>query len=90
MTDTDPLTQEQMADGSRWVAAERAAGRRVLAHCRHGVGRSVMLVAAALIDEGMPVSEALAHIKGRRPKMAFSDGQLAAVVEYGRTRGPGK
>jgi HAD superfamily hydrolase (TIGR01509 family) len=86
MTDTEPLTQKQLADGSRWVAAERAAGRRVLVHCRHGVGRSVMLVAATLIDEGMPVAEALDHIKRRRPRMAFSDGQLGAIHKYGRSR----
>ena len=86
MTDTDPLTQDQMAIGSSWIAAERSAGRKVLAHCRHGVGRSVMLIAATLIDEGIPVAEALDEIKRRRPRMAFSEGQLDAVVEYGRAR----
>ncbi|HLZ07030.1 MAG TPA: HAD-IA family hydrolase, partial [Chloroflexota bacterium] len=86
MTDGDPLTQEQLAEGSRWVATERAEGRRVLVHCQHGVGRSVMLVAATLMDGGMGAREALDYIKTRRPKIAFSPGQLAAVYEYARSR----
>src|SRR5579884_4117010 len=82
MPDAHPLTQEQMRVGSRWVRAERAAGRAVLVHCQYGVGRSVMLVAATLIDEGVPVHDALEQIRARRPRMALSEPQLAAVYEY--------
>ncbi len=84
MPDAHPLTQEQMHIGSRWVRAERAAGRKVLVHCQHGVGRSVMLVAATLMDEGVPVYDALEQIRARRPRMALSEPQLAAVHEYAR------
>jgi protein-tyrosine phosphatase len=84
MTDCDPLTQDQMRDGSRWIAAERSAGRKVLAHCQHGVGRSVMLIAAVLIGEGMPPTAALDHIRTRRPQMALGATQLAAVYDYAR------
>jgi len=87
MPDEFPLTQQQMRDGSRWVAAERAAGRRVLVHCQHGVGRSVMLVAAVLHDEGDPMTEALQQIKARRPRMALNARQLAAVLAYGEGAG---
>ncbi len=86
MTDGDPLTLEQLREGSAWIAAERAAGRRVLVHCQHGVGRSVMLVAAVLLNEGMPLAAALAHIRSRRPRMAFSEGQLRAIQEYAAQR----
>jgi protein-tyrosine phosphatase len=84
MTDTDALTQAQMRDGSRWVASERAAGRKVLAHCQHGRGRSVMLVAAVLMNEGLSATEAIERIRARRPLVALSAPQVAAVYEYGR------
>lgn len=84
MADTWALTQEQMQVGSRWVAAERAAGRTVLVHCQHGVGRSVMLIAAVLMNEGIPLAQALEQIRARRPRMALSDRQFAAVQEYER------
>jgi HAD superfamily hydrolase (TIGR01509 family) len=86
MPDEFPLTQEQLREGSRWVAAERAAGRRVLVHCQHGVGRSVMLVAAVLINEGIPPTRALEQIKARRPRVALNARQLAAVYEDAAAR----
>lgn len=83
MPDELPLTQEQLREGGRWIAAERAAGRKVLVHCQHGVGRSVMLIAAVLIDDGVPTTEALEQIRARRPRMALNSLQLAAVYQYG-------
>jgi HAD superfamily hydrolase (TIGR01509 family) len=84
MTDCDPLTQEQMREGSRWVAEERLAGRKVLVHCQHGRGRSIMLVAAVLMDAGLSATEAIARIRSRRPQVALSAPQLAAVYAYRR------
>lgn len=86
MYDEHALTQDQLRQGSRWVAEQRAAGKRVLVHCQHGVGRSVMLAAAVLINEGMSTTEALDHLRARRPKMAFSPRQLAAMYEYRSSR----
>ncbi|MGH2461881.1 MAG: HAD-IA family hydrolase [Chloroflexota bacterium] len=82
MLDCHPLTGEQMREGSRWVAEQNAAGRNVLIHCHHGVGRSVMLAAAVLIREGATVDDALAWIKSRRPRMAPSEDQLAAIKDF--------
>lgn len=86
MPDEFPLTLGQMSEGSRWITGERSRGRRVLVHCQHGVGRSVMLIAATLIDAGVPATEALARIKARRPQMALNARQVAAVYEYARQR----
>ncbi|HEX5415667.1 MAG TPA: HAD-IA family hydrolase [Chloroflexota bacterium] len=88
MADTFALTQDQMREGSRWVAAERAAGRKVLVHCQHGVGRSVMLVCATLLRDGLAVTDALAQIKQRRPRMALSAQQTAAMYAYGNELSP--
>lgn len=82
MLDCHPLTHQQLCDGQRWVAAERAAGRKVLLHCQHGVGRSVMLAAAVLLDEGLSLDAALAHLQVRRPRIALNEEQLAAMRAF--------
>ncbi len=45
-----------------------------------------MLTAAVLMNEGMDVTAALDHIRSRRPRMAFSASQMAAVYEYATTQ----
>lgn len=82
MPDERALTERQMREGSRWVAEQRASGRRVLIHCQHGVGRSVMLAAAVLLGEGVDLDAALTLIRSRRPRMALNGEQLAAVRSY--------
>ena len=89
MLDCSPLTHQQMRDGSQWVSEQRAAGRKVLIHCQHGVGRSVMLASAVLNREGVPVDDALARIKARRPQTALNQEQLTAIQEYGQVGGVG-
>ena len=82
MLDENPLTDEQLREGSRWVAAERAHGRKVLLHCQHGVGRSIMLAAAVLLDEGLTLEQALERLRDRRPKYAPNALQLAAMRRF--------
>ena len=82
MPDCEPLTQRQMGDGSAWVASERRAGRKVLLHCQHGIGRSVMLATAVLMHDGIGPTVALDQIRDRRPNAAPNPLQLAAIYEY--------
>lgn len=49
------------------VADLRRAGKQVLIHCAGGMNRSGLLVAAALVREGMEAQEAIALIRARRP-----------------------
>src|SRR5579863_5561503 len=47
--DTHPMTIEQLMEGSKWASERMKQGRRVLTHCEHGVGRSVLLTCAVLV-----------------------------------------
>ncbi|MGH8900796.1 MAG: protein-tyrosine phosphatase family protein [Egibacteraceae bacterium] len=49
------------------IADLRRAGKRVLIHCAGGMNRSGLLVAAALIRNGMGAAEAIKLIRDRRP-----------------------
>ncbi len=64
--DTYPLSLEDMRRGAAWINAQRQAGRKVLVHCEHGVGRSVLLAAAALVCEGHAAHDAFALIARKR------------------------
>jgi protein tyrosine phosphatase (PTP) superfamily phosphohydrolase (DUF442 family) len=80
--DTYPLTIEQLDEGATWVNQQIAQGRRVLIHCEHGVGRSVLLTAAALVQAGMGAHEAVALIQRRRWQAAPNHRQMQRLQEY--------
>src|SRR5690348_13401832 len=51
--DTFPLAVEQLMEGAAWANKHIDRGGRVLIHCEHGVGRSVLLTCATLVARGM-------------------------------------
>lgn len=80
--DTYPLTVAQLMEGATWVNAQIDAGRRVLIHCEHGVGRSVLLTAAALVQRGMGAHEAIDLIQRRRWQAAPNHRQMRRLMEF--------
>ncbi|MFI5272453.1 MAG: dual specificity protein phosphatase family protein [Ktedonobacterales bacterium] len=82
--DTTPLSLEQLTRGAEWVDAQIAAGERVLIHCEHGVGRSVLLTAAALVVHGMSARDAMRLIQRRRWQAAPNHRQIRRLLEFER------
>ena len=72
--DTHPLSIEQLMQGATWVNERLNKGERVLIHCEHGVGRSVLLTCAVLVTRGMHASAALHLVKQKRWQ-AYPNGQ---------------
>ena len=64
--DWHPLTPQDMETGDAWVLDEMAQGNKVLIHCQHGIGRSVILVAAVLVQMGYTWQEAMRLIQAKR------------------------
>lgn len=67
-----------LRDRVAFIEAHRAAGRVVYVHCRNGVSRSVMVVAAHLMKaHGLTAAHALAAVKAKRdlgrPNPAFRE-----------------
>jgi protein-tyrosine phosphatase len=83
--DTYPLTVPQLQEGSHWVNEQIAAGERVLIHCEHGVGRSVLLTAAALVAGGMSATEAVTMVQRRRWQAAPNHRQMRRLQEFEHT-----
>ncbi len=48
------------------VKHDLRSGKKVLIHCRQGIGRSGIIAACLLIDSGVPVEEALQTLSSKR------------------------
>jgi protein tyrosine phosphatase (PTP) superfamily phosphohydrolase (DUF442 family) len=80
--DTYPLSLDELEAGSRWVNQQIVQGQRVLIHCEHGVGRSVLLTAAVLVARGMSADQAMALIMRKRWQAAPNHRQMRRLQEF--------
>lgn len=80
--DTYPLTVEQLAQGAKWANEHIKEGGRVLIHCEHGVGRSVLLTCAVLMQDGMSAQEALQLVQQKRWQAAPNQRQVSRLKEF--------
>ena len=82
--DTQPLSLADLRRGSEWVNQQLANGDRVLIHCEHGVGRSVLLTAAALVAGGLSAHEAVDLVQRRRWQAAPNHRQIVRLQQFER------
>ena len=80
--DTYPLAVEQLKEGAEWANQRINQGRRVLIHCEHGVGRSVLLTCATLVYGGMGGNEALSLVMQKRWQAAPNQRQVQRLSEF--------
>ena len=80
--DTYPLTIEQLMEGAAWANEKINAGGRVLIHCEHGIGRSVLLTCATLVYGGMSGSEALNLVQAKRWQAAPNHRQVERLKDF--------
>ena len=80
--DTYPLSIEQLMQGVVWVNERLDKGERVLIHCEHGVGRSVLLTCAVLVARGMHASAALDLVQRKRWQAAPNHQQIVRLREF--------
>jgi protein-tyrosine phosphatase len=82
--DWRPSTQQDLETGSNWVLNELRTGTagKVLIHCQHGMGRSVIMAAAVLLKLGYQWQEALRLIKSKRLGVGPLYGQIASLAEF--------
>jgi protein-tyrosine phosphatase len=83
------VSQDMLDEGVAWVDAQLAAGRRVLIHCEHGIGRSALLGLCVLVSRGLPPLDALAHLKRARRQASPGPEQLEAFRAWVSRRVPG-
>jgi hypothetical protein len=80
--DHHPVAQEMLWMGVRWIGEGLARGERVLIHCEHGIGRSILLACCVLVSRGHGPLAALELIKVVREKASPSPEQLHALLRW--------
>src|SRR5438552_10121469 len=80
--DTYPLSVEQLMQGAEWSDQQIRKGGRVLIHCEHGVGRSVLLTCAVLVYQGMHARDALELAKKQRWQVSPNHRQVSRLREF--------
>ncbi len=75
-------SREMLDEGVAFAQAHIAAGRRVLAHCHFGIGRSTTLVLCVLVARGYAPLEALALAKAQRALVSPSQQQYKAWAAW--------
>jgi hypothetical protein len=69
-----------------FISSERAAGHKVFVHCRNGVSRSGMVMAAYLMQrEGWTRDQALEFLRSRRPGVRPNPAFMQLLLEWERT-----
>jgi hypothetical protein len=81
------ISAPMLRTGLDFAETARIAGRRLLIHCHHGIGRSVMLALCVLVERGADALDALALVKARRAKASPSVAQLEAWRAWLAARG---
>ncbi|MEF2278222.1 cyclin-dependent kinase inhibitor 3 family protein [Deinococcus sp. YIM 134068] len=59
-------------------------GRRVVVHCRGGLGRAGLTAACLLVQAGMPPEQAIARVREARPGTIETEAQAEFVHEFAR------
>jgi protein-tyrosine phosphatase len=85
--DHHAVSPAMLADGVEFSRAQLSAGRRLLIHCEHGIGRSALLALCVLVDSGMAAMAALELAKSRRALVSPSPAQYEAWQAWLRARG---
>jgi hypothetical protein len=84
--DACAVSQEMLDEGVRF--AREAAGRRLLIHCQHGIGRSALVALCVLVDRGHAPMDALRRAKDAREKISPAPCQFEAWAEWIARRAP--
>jgi len=80
--DMMPVGQQSLDDGVAFVRGHIDAGRRVLIHCQHGIGRSALLALCVLADLGHEPLAALRLAKDRRAVISPSHQQYLGWAQW--------
>ena len=78
--DACAVSQEMLDEGVRF--AREAAGRKLLIHCQHGIGRSALVALCVLVDRGQAPMAALRRAKDAREKISPAPCQFQAWAEW--------
>jgi len=75
---------DQLALATSFIDAAVRLAKPIVVHCKHGIGRAPLTVAAYLVTGGMSTHEAIEFVRHRRPIVDPNYGQIAIVEQFER------
>lgn len=82
ISDMSAASAETLAEITALLRAHMAGGSVAVVHCKAGLGRTGMVLAATMIAGGMSVAAAVAQIRAIEPRFIQTDGQLEALSAF--------
>lgn len=76
------VSQLRLDEGVAFAEAACADDRKLLVHCQHGIGRSVLVALCILTARGLSPLEALSLAKDARVEVSPSEAQYQAWAEW--------
>lgn len=83
-TDNDMPSHEQMSLACAFIHFVLLLGKRLVIHCRWGIGRSPLTLAAYFTTQGWEAGEAIRFITERRPVVEPKGGQRDQLLAFVR------
>lgn len=81
--DEETPDMEEMEKGLAWLDEAIYLGKKILVHCRHGIGRTGTLIASYMIRRGMHLTSAEKKLK-QNPASPSSYAQWKLLKKYGK------
>lgn len=73
---------DQLLLATQFLSSAVALGKKVVVHCKLGVGRAPLTVACYLVTQGFRTREAIEYVRQRRPIVEPNGGQVQVVEEF--------
>ena len=75
---------DQLYFAVRFITDAVHLGKKIVVHCKYGIGRAPMTVACYLTTQDMTARQAIVHMIALRPIVEPNPGQTAVVREFER------
>jgi len=76
-----PQFEKNWSDARNELKTRLAAGESIAVHCRGGSGRTGLMIGILLVDQGMPLAEAISAVQSIRPAALQNPDQLGFLQE---------
>lgn len=76
-----PQFEQNWSDARHELKTRLAADESIAVHCRGGSGRTGLMIGILLVDQGMPLAEAIRMVQSIRPTALENPDQLSFLQE---------